>query len=159
MILSNLSRHENTVEKVIDALEEKQENIVRLVNSFTQISYNKKGAKLDYVGPILSNLSQHSRGRQMICNQKIALFQRILPFTHHDDSVVRRGGAVGLVKNVCFDTGMHEWLLSAKVDVLPFILLPLTGHEEFAEDENDKLPVECQVCYTLNCYTVIHICM
>lgn len=143
-ILSNLSRHENLVETVIDVIEGQKDCISRLVTCYTTVKYNSKGAKLDYLGPIFSNLSQHSRGRGLICNKSLGFFQRILPFTHFKESVVRRGGAVGLLKNICFDTSLHEWLLSPKVDVLPFILLPLAGPEEFTEDENDKLPAECQ---------------
>uniref|UniRef100_A0A336LMG7 Protein HGH1 homolog n=1 Tax=Culicoides sonorensis TaxID=179676 RepID=A0A336LMG7_CULSO len=144
MILANLSRHETLVETVIDTIEGTEDTIHRLVTCFTMISYNKKGAKLNYLGPIFSNLSQHHRGRQLICNKEFPLFQRILPFTHHEDDVVRRGGAVGLVKNVCFDSSLHDWLLSPKVDILPYLLLPLAGPEEFDDEDNDKLPVECQ---------------
>lgn len=145
MILSNLSHHEALVETVLETIEGTEENIHRLVTCFTMISYNKKGAKLNYLAPIFSNLSQHHRGRQLICNKQVALLQRILPFTHHEDDVIRRGGTVGLVKNVCFDSSLHEWLLSPKVDVLPYLLLPLAGPGEFDDEDNDKLPVECQV--------------
>ncbi|XP_063707348.1 protein HGH1 homolog [Culicoides brevitarsis] len=143
-ILSNLSRPEHLVERVIDVIEGTEDTIHRLVTCFTMLTYNKKGSNLGYLGPIFSNLSQHHRGRQLICNRQVALLQRILPFTHHEDDVIRRGGAVGLVKNVCFDSTLHEWLLSPKVDVLPYLLLPLAGPEEFDDEDNDKLPVECQ---------------
>lgn len=129
---------------MLDVIEGQKDSFSRLVNCFTTIKYNNKGRNLDYLGPIFSNLSQHSRGRALICNHQLGFLQRILPFTHFKDSVLRRGGAVGLVKNICFDTALHEWLLSSKVDILPFILLPLAGPEEFPEDENDKLPPECQ---------------
>lgn len=145
MILSNLSRHEALVETVLDTIEGTEETIHRLVTCFTMIPYNKKGVKLSYLAPIFSNLSQHHRGRQLICNKQVALLQRILPFTAHEDDVIRRGGAVGLVKNVCFDSSLHEWLLSPKVDILPYLLLALAGPEEFDDEDNDKLPVECQV--------------
>ncbi|XP_035745735.1 protein HGH1 homolog, partial [Egretta garzetta] len=38
----------------------------------------------------------------------------------------------------------HEWLLSEEVDILPFLLLPLAGPEEFPEDEMERLPVDLQ---------------
>lgn len=149
MILSNLSRHEILVERVIDVIEEVEETIHRLVTSFTLVDFNKKKCKLDYLGPIFSNLSQHNRGRQLICDKQFGLIQRILPFIHHEESVIRRGGAVGLLKNICFDSSLHEWLLNHKIDVLSYILLPLTGPEEFTDEENDKLPVVCQVYQVL----------
>jgi hypothetical protein len=38
----------------------------------------------------------------------------------------------------------HDWLLSPEVDILPHLLLPLAGPEEFTDDEMDKLPPELQ---------------
>jgi len=38
----------------------------------------------------------------------------------------------------------HDWLLSDHVDLLPRLLLPLAGAEEFDEDEMEKLPVDLQ---------------
>ena len=38
----------------------------------------------------------------------------------------------------------HEWLLSDEVDILPRILLPLAGPEEFDEDDMEKLPEDLQ---------------
>lgn len=38
----------------------------------------------------------------------------------------------------------HTWLLSSEVDILPHLLLPLAGPEEFTDDEMDKLPPELQ---------------
>jgi hypothetical protein len=38
----------------------------------------------------------------------------------------------------------HTWLLNSEVDILPHLLLPLAGPEEFTDDEMDKLPPELQ---------------
>lgn len=38
----------------------------------------------------------------------------------------------------------HDWLLGEKVDILPYLLLPLAGGEEFDEDDMEKLPVDLQ---------------
>lgn len=43
-----------------------------------------------------------------------------------------------------FITDHHEWLLSPEVDILPFLLLPLAGPEEFDEEDNEKLPLDLQ---------------
>lgn len=40
--------------------------------------------------------------------------------------------------------GYHDWLLSDKVDLLPRLLLPLAGPEEFDDNDMDKLPVDLQ---------------
>lgn len=34
--------------------------------------------------------------------------------------------------------GHHEWLLGPKVDILPFLLLPLAGPEDFSEEEMER---------------------
>ena len=41
-------------------------------------------------------------------------------------------------------SGSHEWLLSAGVDVLSYLLLPLAGPEQFTEEESDSLPLDLQ---------------
>lgn len=48
------------------------------------------------------------------------------------------------MKNCCFETDSHEWVLSEEVDILPRVLLPLAGPEEFNEEDNDKLPLDLQ---------------
>lgn len=142
MVLSNISRPESLVDQVIDEL--LPGDLEKLVACFTKISYNKKKCHLDYLGPIFSNFTQSAKGRNLICQRNLRMFQRILPFVHHEGSIKRRGGAVGVIKNVCFDTSLHEWLFSNDVDVLPYILLPLAGGEEFDDETNDMLPSELQ---------------
>ena len=41
-------------------------------------------------------------------------------------------------------TDFHEWLLSEGVDILPRLLLPLAGPEEFDDDDMEKLPDDLQ---------------
>ncbi|EAT36130.1 AAEL011762-PA [Aedes aegypti] len=144
MVLCNISRPEALVEAVLDELFKIEHAMERLTTCFTRVNYNKQKGHLNYLGPLFSNLSQSKRGREIICNENTDLLSRILPFVHHDGSIVRRGGAVGLLKNICFDSSVHDWLLGGAVDVLPFILLPVAGPEEFDDDTNDKLPVELQ---------------
>ena len=38
----------------------------------------------------------------------------------------------------------HQWLLSEDVDLLPALLLPLAGPEQFGEDETEQLPLDLQ---------------
>lgn len=144
MILSNISRPRANVEQVIDILESLEHSIDRLLAAFTRKQFNQKNMNLDYIGPIFSNLTQSARGRDIICDPEQNMLIRILPFTNHPDNLIRRGGATGILKNVCFDSARHDWLLSESVNVLPFILLPLAGPEEYSEEDNDKFPIELQ---------------
>lgn len=141
-ILSNLTRLEKTCKTVFKVLQE-EVGLAKLVEIFCTEGYNKK-AKLHYLGPLLSNLTQLPEARNYILDKDRCVIQRLLPFTQYQASVVRRGGVIGTLRNCCFGHGTHEWLLSDAVDILPFLLLPLAGPEELSEEENDGLPVDLQ---------------
>lgn len=144
-VLSNLSRHEELINGIIHSLLEIDNTIFdKLVGVFSKSDYNQQQQNLNYLGAIFSNFSQSSLFRNIIATSQTRLLQRLLPFIYHETSVIRRGGITGLLKNMCFDTSLHEWLFSSEVDVLPFILLPLSGPEEFDDETNEKLPLELQ---------------
>ncbi|XP_076626146.1 protein HGH1 homolog [Colletes latitarsis] len=144
MILSNMTRPLHLVDRVIALIEKTGYSWDSIVAAFTAKQYNNTGAKLHYLGPVFSNLSQSSHVRRYLVDKNRSVIQRLLPFTEYADSVVRRGGIVGTLKNCCFDAEDHEWLLSTEVDILSYLLLPLAGPEEFNDEENDKLPVSLQ---------------
>ncbi|XP_070700069.1 protein HGH1 homolog [Pempheris klunzingeri] len=141
-ILSNLSRHGKTCKTVFKDIQEGV-GLAQLVEIFCTEGYNKK-AKLHYLGPLLSNLTQLPEARSYMMDKDRCVIQRLLPFTQYQASAVRRGGVVGTLRNCCFDHAHHEWLLSDSVDILPFLLLPLAGPEELSEEENEGLPVDLQ---------------
>ncbi|KAL7408174.1 hypothetical protein ABVT39_019392 [Epinephelus coioides] len=141
-ILSNLSRHAKTCKTVFKVLQE-EVGLTQLVEIFCTEGFNKK-AKLHYLSPLLSNLTQLPEARNYIMDKDRCVIQRLLPFTQYQGSTVRRGGVVGTLRNCCFDHAHHEWLLSDAVDILPFLLLPLAGPEELTDEENEGLPVDLQ---------------
>ena len=47
-------------------------------------------------------------------------------------------------KQFNYFTGKHEWLLGDEVDLLPALLLPLAGPEEFDDEDNESLPLDLQ---------------
>ncbi|WWD20849.1 hypothetical protein CI109_105326 [Kwoniella shandongensis] len=87
------------------------------------------------------------------------LLSKIVVFTEHSDTI-RRGGALGCIKNCAMDRGSMGWLLASEhdrvrlpsdptrkvkgVDVLPWVLSPLMGPEEYDDDEMEKLPPTLQ---------------
>lgn len=144
-MLSNLTRVENLVGDVLDELEKDDKSILSLAKAFSKVGFNKKGSKLHYLGPIFCNLTQTSRGREIVCKSKYNLLDRLIPFTTFEDSIVRRGGTIGILKNICFDPVYHEIMLSEeKDDILFAILYPLAGPEVFDDEENEKFPMELQ---------------
>lgn len=144
MILSNVTRSSHSANRVITLIEDSGYTWDSIVAAFTAKQYNNTGAKLHYLGPMFSNLSQSPNVRRYLLDKNRDVIQRFLPFTEYMESLVRRGGIVGTLKNCCFEAEHHEWLLSSDIDVLSHILLPLAGPEEFDDDDNDKLPISLQ---------------
>ncbi|KAI4484273.1 hypothetical protein M0804_007729 [Polistes exclamans] len=144
MILSNVTRPKYLVDRVITLFEKTNYSWDSVMAAFTAKKYNLKGANLHYLGPVFSNLTQSPSVRKYVMDKTSYVIQRLLPFTEYPDSIIRRGGIIGTLKNCCFDVEHHEWLLSKDVNILCYLLLPLAGPEEFDEEENDKLPLHLQ---------------
>ncbi|KAM8786646.1 protein HGH1 homolog [Rhynchonycteris naso] len=145
-VLANLSREPApcaSLMEVLTALEPGESGLERLVRALCTPGYNAR-APLHYLGPVLSNLSQRPAARAFLLDPDRCVVQRLLPLTQYPDSTVRRGGVVGTLRNCCFEHRHHEWLLGPEVDILPFLLLPLAGPEEFSEEEMERLPVDLQ---------------
>ncbi|XP_019716056.1 protein HGH1 homolog [Hippocampus comes] len=141
-ILSNLTRHEKTCKTLFKVLQE-EVGLAQLVDMLCTEAFNPH-AKLHYLAPLLSNLTQLPEARRFLMDKDRGVVQRLLPFTQFQASAVRRGGVIGVLRNCCFDYANHEWLLSDQVDILPFLLLPLAGPEELSEEDNEGLPVDLQ---------------
>ena len=54
--------------------------------------------------------------------------------------------ANNLSRNSCFETESHDLLLSPnKINLLPYLLLPLCTAEEFPDEDQEQLPAELQL--------------
>ncbi|XP_068840169.1 protein HGH1 homolog [Capricornis sumatraensis] len=145
-VLANLSREPVPCAVLTEALaatEPGESGLERLVRALCTPGYNAR-APLHYLGPVLSNLSQRPATRAFLLDRNRCVVQRLLTLTQYPDSSVRRGGVVGTLRNCCFEHRHHEWLLGPEVDILPFLLLPLAGPEDFSEEEMERLPVDLQ---------------
>lgn len=142
MILSNITRVETEAEKLIEIF---QPHLNDLLYAFVNLEYNKKGSNLNFIGPLMSNLSCFHSVRKWLTeeNPHIPLL-KLLPFCNFMPSNVRRGGAVGTVRNLSFDPEFHDFLMSNDVDLLSYLLLPLMGNEEYQDEEMDSLPLTLQ---------------
>ena len=101
MILSNLTRENEGSKAVLDALHNSTVQLHQLVGLFC----TNRTAKFHYLATVFSNISQLPSGRRLFLDPQQCVLQRLLPFIHYQDSLVRRGGIVGLVRNLCFETG------------------------------------------------------
>ena len=82
-----------------------------------------------------SNLTPEQRAEVGISDGLIRL-SKVLPFTEHED-VIRRRGCISTIKNCCFDVedpSAGGLLLSEELNILPYILLPLCGNEDYDDD-------------------------
>ena len=142
MILSNVTIDEENAASAAERID-----VVGVVDALVKADkHNAKGAKLHYLGPLLSNLSQSSRVRRKILDDSKCAIQRLLPFTEYAASRVRRGGVIGAVKNCWFELDKHGWLLGDDVDILPRLLAPLAGPtpEDMKPEDVEKLPLDLQ---------------
>ncbi|KAL1454066.1 hypothetical protein WDU94_010356 [Cyamophila willieti] len=143
-ILNNLTSSQSLAAQTLQAMQNDNLNLDQLVSSFAIQNYNRKKCDLNYLAKVFGNLTQIADFRQYVLDKEKCIIQRLIPFTEYAESSVRREGIVALIKNCCFHTESHAWLLGDTVDLLPKLLLPLAGGEEFDDEDNDKLPIECQ---------------
>lgn len=97
-VLSNLTIDKVCCNLVSDALEAAKITLDQIIFVFCQEGYNSKGAKLHYLGPVLSNLSQLASIRSQILDHSRCVIQRLLPFTEFKQSNIRRGGIIGTLR-------------------------------------------------------------
>ncbi len=115
MILSNLTRSERgSMEfvKVItgaggEPVGGECPTLYQLVDIFDQPGYNKD-ANLHYLAPLFSNISQVPVSRHLLMDRSKCVVQRFLPYTQFGGSLIRRGGVVGLLRNLCFEVGKQS---------------------------------------------------
>ncbi|XP_045527118.1 protein HGH1 homolog [Pieris brassicae] len=142
MILSNITRVDKALEITIDTF---LPHLNGILNAFVNLDYNKTGSNLNYLAPLCSNLSCNPRVRKWLLqtNRPVPLLQ-FLPFCNINISSIRRGGAIGIIRNISLDTSYHECLLSTDLDLLTYLLTPIIGNEEYSDNEMDSLPIALQ---------------
>lgn len=142
MLLSNITRSSTMCEKIVNGTVSFEDMVSKIISLFTSID-NKSKCPLDQLAMVLCNLSQLSETRKILTRTDHCTLQKLVPFINHS-SAVRRKGIIGLVHNLVFDSTLHKWMLSQDVDILPPLLLPLAGPEQFDDEDNDKLPIDLQ---------------
>jgi len=141
MLLTNMTRDTKNCEMVAKKLSEHDNvTIEKLLDAFCTQKYNSH-CELHHLGGFLSNLTLLKDVRLLFL-RKDRLIDRLLSLTQHEESV-RRFAVATIIKNCLFETDFHEWLLN-EVDILPHLLLPLAGPEEFKEDEYEEMHVDLQ---------------
>lgn len=114
-MVSNLTRGEKCAERVskwiLNGKDDSNCVIEKMVLALCTVKYNEH-ADLHYMAAVLSNLSQIREIRAFIMDKEKCIFQRLLPFTESQGSIIRRRGVIGVLKNCCFDTGLYGFISS-----------------------------------------------
>lgn len=103
----------------------------------------------DYLAYLFADISSHKEGRDYFTTQQaydgVIPISKLVVFTEHPSNV-RRSGVASTFKNVAFETDRHSCLLSpSEINILPYLLLPLAGPEEFDDEESSKMLPDLQL--------------
>ena len=103
--MSNLSRSEPGSVALLRALTEEDAKVTlyQLVDILGRIGYNKN-ADYHYLATVFSNMSQLQAARLLFLDREKCIIPRLLPYTQ-SESLTKRGGVVGLLRNLCFQVG------------------------------------------------------
>ncbi|KAI0339412.1 DUF383-domain-containing protein [Trametopsis cervina] len=122
-------------------------------------------ASLHFISSVFANITIAPNGRDFFLTPRLSdslksegeleyPLTKLLVFTEHQDTI-RRGGIASVMKNCSFQKEAHKALLSPEtekvaappsnieapgIDMLPYLLLPLAGPEEFDLDAQELLP-------------------
>lgn len=147
MLLANMSKRD-TVKSLLtkkqtppEGLKSDDLAINQLLDLFVKGfdgSYNKH-ANYDYLAYLFADLTKHEEVRQHFTTRQSYdnefPLTKIKVFTEHK-SDVRRRGVASTIKNVAFEVDAHPaFLAESDMNLLPYLLLPIAGNEEYDEDE------------------------
>ncbi|KAK8118921.1 DNA-binding protein hgh1 [Apiospora kogelbergensis] len=101
-------------------------------------TYNKD-ADYDHLVYLFADLTKHAELRHYFVRKQdydgVIPITKLKVFTEHK-SHVRRKGVASTIKNVAFDVPSHPaFLAEDDINILPYVLLPIIGNEEFDEEE------------------------
>ncbi|KAM0328223.1 hypothetical protein ACHAQA_005632 [Verticillium albo-atrum] len=147
MLLANLAKWDGTKKifsKKQTAPEELKSNdmvINQLLDLFVkgaEGTYNKH-ADYDYLAYLFADLAKHAEIRQYFVTKQayddVVPLAKLRVFTEHK-SDIRRKGVASTIKNVAFEIPAHPTFFAEEdIGILPYILLPIMGDEDYDEDD------------------------
>lgn len=157
MVLANMTKSDS-LKRIIDKKQEPPKELGSddsILNQLMDLfvkgqdgSYNPKG-DFDYLAYVLADLSKHDDIRKYFVTEqaydKVIPITKLKVFTEHK-SDIRRKGVASTLKNVAFDLDSHPSFLSTQgIDILPYIMLPITGNEEYDVDETMNMLPDLQL--------------
>ncbi|KAF3901898.1 hypothetical protein ABW21_db0203582 [Orbilia brochopaga] len=161
MLLANIAKHDSIPGKLLRLKREKPKsewNVSNSENAMDQLmdlfvkgseKTLNKHADFDYLSYLFADIARIADGRKHFVeaqeHDNVIPLTKLIVFTEHK-SIIRRKGVASTIKNALFDIQSHSTLISeAKVNILPYILLPLMGSEEYPDEESLDMPSEVQL--------------
>ncbi|KAI9641031.1 Protein hgh1 [Ciborinia camelliae] len=111
-------------------------------------TYNKH-AEYDYLAYLFADLAKHEEGRKYFLTKQeydgVIPLTKMTVFTEHK-SDIRRKGVASTIKNVAFEIDSHpSFLAGDEINILPYLLLPIMGNEEFDEEDTMAMLPDLQL--------------
>ncbi|KFY42823.1 hypothetical protein V495_04328 [Pseudogymnoascus sp. VKM F-4514 (FW-929)] len=157
MLLANLGKEDNI--KILlqlgcvspEGLKSSDRIIDQLFDLFVKGAdgtYNKD-ANYDYLAYLFADIAKHSEGRKYFLTKQeydgVIPLTKLTVFTEHK-SDVRRKGVASTIKNVAFETDKHGMFLAEDdINILPYLLLPIIGGEEYSDEDQDGMLDDLQL--------------
>jgi hypothetical protein len=137
--------------KVPESVSSSENAIDQLMDCFVKGADGalNKNANYDYLSYLFADLAQSEAGRAYFVSRQeydgVVPVTKLTVFTeHHSD--IRRKGVASTIKNVSFDVASHPMLFAEdEANLLPYLLLPITGPEEFSEEDSLGMLADLQL--------------
>jgi hypothetical protein len=155
MLLANLAKSEalktilDKKQTPPDELKSNDMVINQLVDLFVKEGAYNKHADFDHLSYLFADLTKHAEIRHHFVRKQdydgVIPITKLKVFTEHK-SGIRRKGVASTIKNVAFDVPSHPLFISGDdIDILPYILLPITGNEEYDLEETMAMLPDLQL--------------
>lgn len=157
MLLANLAKSEHVnrlhdlKRKAPEAVSSSENVLDQLMDCFVKGAEGglNKNANFDYLSYFFADLSQSEKGRAYFTTRQdydgVVPITKLTVFTEHK-SDIRRKGVASTIKNVAFDIPSHPMLFDEdQANLLPYLLLPIAGPEEFPDDESMSMLPDLQL--------------
>ncbi|KAI1175041.1 hypothetical protein F4777DRAFT_344972 [Nemania sp. FL0916] len=155
MLLANLAKSDSfksilhKKQTPPDELKSDEMVINQLVDLFVKEAAYNKHADFDHLSYLFADLTKHAEIRHHFVRRQdydgVIPITKLKVFTEHKSNI-RRKGVASTIKNVAFDVPSHPLFMSEdEIDILPYILLPITGNEEYDMEETMAMLPDLQL--------------
>ncbi|KAH6564100.1 hypothetical protein BASA60_010461 [Batrachochytrium salamandrivorans] len=145
ILLNNISKYDVVASQLLPPAAEPMSSPINADPSPTkEVSSIKRTHRIDNLLEIFDASSSFSRST---VDESLRL-SKLAVFTEHTDAI-RRGSVVSAIKNCCFGASVEKMgediLFSDELNLLVYILLPLSGPEDYTMEEMEGMPEALQL--------------